>query len=389
MTTMKQYILLKLVFPIFCILFAVGISAQDIRSAYFVKGTSLAHRANPAFASEYNYVSFPILGNMYINTQTNVGLSTFLYSSDNSQYGLTTFLNESVNGKTFLGKLNDNNKFDIGLNTTILSAGFHAWGGFNTVEVGLKSNVSLNLPYDLFDFLKSGMKKETGNKYDVKDLSVRSNNYVELALGHARPIDDYLVVGAKVKGLIGVANLDVKFDKMSITMNKDKWIITADGTLDAAIKGGQFETEPFDTDTKKEGEITGFKLNSPGIGGFGVGIDLGATYDLGVFLESFGIDSPWAENITVSAAILDLGFISWSNSLKGRTDGVPFEFKGFKDIKVVSDDSETKEGESMDDQLDGITEDLEALIKFYDNGKGPRTTSLATTVNLGAEYIFP
>ncbi|KAA6317962.1 hypothetical protein EZS27_031964, partial [termite gut metagenome] len=360
---MKQYILLKLVFPVFCILFAVGISAQDIHSAYFLKGTSLAHRANPAFASEYNYVSFPILGNMYINTQTNVGLSTFLYSSDNPSYSLTTFLNKSVDGKTFLGKLNDNNRFDIDLNTTIFSAGFHAWGGFNTVEVGLKSNVSLNLPYDLFDFLKSGMKKAT-NKYDLKDLSIRSNNYVELALGHARRMDDYLVVGAKVKGLIGVANLDVKFDKMSITMSKDKWVITADGTLDAAIKGGQFETEPLGTEKKKKGEITGFKLNSPGIGGFGVGIDLGATYDLGAFLESFlGIESPWAENITVSAAILDLGFISWSNSLKGRTDGKPFTFDGFENIKIFSDDSETDD-DSMDDQVDKITEELEGLVKF-------------------------
>ncbi|KAA6319749.1 hypothetical protein EZS27_030386, partial [termite gut metagenome] len=45
--------------------------------------------------------------------------------------------------------------------------------------------------------------------------------------------------------------------------------------------------------------------------------------------------------------------------------------------------------DSMDDQVDKITEELEGLVKFYDAGKGSRTTSLATTVNLGAEYIFP
>ncbi|KAA6328741.1 hypothetical protein EZS27_022391 [termite gut metagenome] len=169
---MKQHIIIKLILPVFYVLFAVGISAQDIRSTYFLKGTSLNHRMNPAFVSEYNYVSIPVLGNIYINTQANVGLSNFIYKYNKPPYGLTTFLNESVDGKSFLNKLHDNNKIDINFNTTILSTGFHAWGGFNTVELGLKSSVSLNLPYTLFDFMKSGMKKETGNNYHIKDFSV-------------------------------------------------------------------------------------------------------------------------------------------------------------------------------------------------------------------------
>ncbi|KAA6319366.1 hypothetical protein EZS27_030731, partial [termite gut metagenome] len=139
---MKQYIVVKLVLPVFCALFAMGISAQDIRSGYFLKGTSLSHRMNPAFVSEYNYVSIPVLGNMYIGTQANVGLSNFIYNYDNPLYGLTTFLNSSVDRESFLNKLHGNNKIDINLNTTILSTGFYAWGGFNTVELGLKSSVS-------------------------------------------------------------------------------------------------------------------------------------------------------------------------------------------------------------------------------------------------------
>ncbi|KAA6346755.1 hypothetical protein EZS27_005756 [termite gut metagenome] len=364
---MKQYIIIKLVLPAFCALFVMGISAQDIRSAYFLKGTSLNHRMNPAFVSEHNYVSIPVLGNMYINTQANVGLSNFIYNYDNPSYGLTTFLNSSVDREGFLNKLHDNNKIDINLNTTIFSAGFYALGGFNTVELGLKSSVSFNLPYTLFDFMKSGMK-DADNIYHIKDLSARSNNYVELALGHARPIDDYLVVGAKIKGLIGIANFDAKED-MYIRMNGSQWEVKADGTLDAVVKGGQFETEL----SGKGAKITGFELNSPGIGGIGVGLDLGASYRL-------------AEDLTLSAAILDLGFISWSNTLKGRTDGQPFLFDGFEDIKVVSDDSDSG-NKGLGDQFDDITRDVKDLIRFYDDGiGGGRTTSLATTVNLGAEY---
>ncbi|KAA6317797.1 hypothetical protein EZS27_032107, partial [termite gut metagenome] len=265
-----------------------------------------------------------------------------------------------------LNKLHGNNKIDINLNTTILSTGFYAWGGFNTVELGLKSSVSINLPYALFDFMKSGMK-DADITYHIKDLSARSNNYVELALGHARPIDDYLVVGAKIKGLIGIANLDAKED-MYIRMNENQWEVKADGTIDAAVMGGQFETKPSDKGEK----ITGFDLNSPGIGGIGLGLDLGASYQL-------------AEDLTLSAAILDLGFISWSNSLKGRTDGKPFMFKGFEDVKVVSGNSDSG-NKGLRGQFDDIVKDVKDVIRFYDDGKGGRTTSLATTLNLGAEY---
>ena len=47
--------------------------------------------------------------------------------------------------------------------------------------------------------------------------------------------------------------------------------------------------------------INDIDIDSPGISGFGFGIDLGASYKI-------------LNNLTVSAAILDLGFINWSKS---------------------------------------------------------------------------
>lgn len=58
----------------------VASSAQEaLRSAYFLEGYNYRHELNPAFAPERNYVSFPVLGNLSLGFNSNVGLSTFLY----------------------------------------------------------------------------------------------------------------------------------------------------------------------------------------------------------------------------------------------------------------------------------------------------------------------
>ena len=85
--------------------------------------------------------------------------------------------------------------------------------------------------------------------------------------------------------------------------------------------------------------------------------------------------------------MLDLGFISWKNNLKGATrNKEPFTFDGFTDIAV-----DPKEGDpnDIDTQFDNIKNDLKDMAKFYDEGKVSRTTMLATTINVGAEYAFP
>lgn len=63
--------------------------------------------------------------------------------------------------------------------------------------------------------------------------------------------------------------------------------------LEASAKGLELEEE--------NGYITDLDYNSFGISGYGAGIDLGASYQL-------------MKNLTLSAAILDLGFISWGKS---------------------------------------------------------------------------
>lgn len=208
-------------------------SAQALHSGYFLEGYTFRHQLNPAFSAERNYVSVPVLGNINVGTQGNVGVGKFLFPRNGE---LVTFMHSSVSGSKFLDGLRETNRLNADINLAILSAGFKAWGGYNTIGINLRSNTNMTLPRDLFAFMKMGMSKSETH-YHMDNLGIQSNNYFEIALGHSRKINDKLDAGAKLKFLLGAANLSMKMNNMDVTLSENKWMIRADGEMNTSLKG--------------------------------------------------------------------------------------------------------------------------------------------------------
>ena len=328
-------------------------NAQTLRSSYFLDGSVHRHELNPAFMGERNYVSFPVLGGLNLGVQGNMGLSNFIYRLNDpaSSYELTSFMSPTVSSSEFLGGLKDNNSIDLNLSMPVFSFGFHKWGGFNTFGVNLRVNSSVNLPYDLFAFMKN-MQQDGTTHYNLKNLGVRANAYAEIAFGHSREIMENLTVGAKLKVLLGAGNVDAYVNNADITLADDRWSMSLDAQGDLSVKGMALKTDPADAQGRRE--VTGVEMDgfSP-IAGTGFGIDLGAVYDMDEFVEG----------LTVSASLLDLGFISWKETHRIANDGsTPFVFDGFTDIVVNDGDADN----SLDNQFDRLSDDLEGMVKFYD-----------------------
>lgn len=126
-----------------------------------------------------------------------------------------------------------------------------------------------------------------------------------------------------------------------------------------------------------------------GIAGYGFGIDLGASYKI-------------LDNLTVSASILDLGFISWSKSstkiasanpdpidIKGSTyaamvDPANPETSVMNAVKQLQDDTQGY----MDRVTNGDVLDYDMLQLEVGDAKESRKSRLASTLVLGAEYGF-
>lgn len=340
-----------------------GLSAQTaLNSSYFMEKMTKRNQLNPALKTPNNYVGMPGLSNFYLGVNSNLGLGTFLYPRDNK---LVTFLHESVPADEFLPKLTANNTVELDLNVDLISFGFWAWGGQNTFNLAVKSNTGAYLPKEIFQFLKTGQEATGVTHYDMSNVTVTTSNYLELALGHARDITDKLGVGAKVKILLGAAHAEARIDRMDITMSQDEWKIKQSGHLQATSLL-ELTTDP------ETGEVTNYKLgNNFGLAGFGLGLDLGATYKL-------------IDNLTLSASLTDIGFMRWNNLTRAETDPTKeFQYTGFDNIGAKDDENGDNPFKQKADQLG---EDLKALTKFYPTDEQSVGNSLRTTLRVGAEY---
>lgn len=359
---------------------AAAAGQQALRSAYFLEGYNYRHQLNPAFASERNYFSMPILGNLNVGTQANVGVSDFLYPYRTANGELTTFMNESVSSEEFLDGLKSRNRINLDLDMTIFSAGFRAFGGFNTVELSLRGGVRANLPYELFEFMKCGMTSDDTH-YLIEDMGISSTNYAELALGHSHRINDRWTVGGKVKLLFGLADAYAKINRMELNLTKDVWSVQADGEMNAAVKGlmlptkeeaGRSVDDPADRDLMSWEDAD---FDSPGLNGFGMAFDLGATFKV-------------RDDLELSAALLDLGFINWKNNIKATTSNEPWTFDGFNNIAIDPEDPD--DPNDWENQFEAIGDDLESLTNFRKKEDGgSRTRALGATLNIGAVYTLP
>lgn len=354
---MKRY-KKSLILTMFC---AVNfmMCAQTLHSLYFLEGNVQRNSLNPAFTNERGFVSIPVLGGFNVSMNSNVGLGAFMTPRGNE---MVTFMHESISAEEALSKFKKNNIIETDLDMNVVTVGFNAWHGSNTIGISIKSHTGINLPKDLFTFLKKGQNMSGDTEYDFSDVTAKTQNYVELALGHSRNISEKLSVGAKFKFLLGAAYAEAHADDVKIRMSDQKWVITERSSL-VGSKGMNFVSD-------NTGEITDVKFENFGIAGYGVGLDLGAVYKIN-------------SEATVSLAVTDIGFISWNKCSYATNKYKQFEFDGFDNIAEEDKPDGTN---SFDDAADEVWDNLKGLVKFNDEGTKSKSTSLYTTIRAAGEY---
>lgn len=342
---------------------AITSRAQAPRTGYFLEGNIYSYRLNPALDSQRGHVSIPLLGGISVTTKGNIGLGTFLYPSPHNNNEMITFMHGAVSTEDFLGSLDDDNTIGMNMDFTLLSLGFHAFGGFNTLDVSLRSEVGMNIPFGMFKFMKDMGSED----FSFSNFGIQTKNYADISLGHSHDVTKDLRIGGRVKVLLGFAYAKAEFEKMNLSARRDKWEIAAKGHADIAL-GGMFTSDD-------DNVVTGYENIGIGVQGIGGGLDLGAAYDFSDILT---------DGLIVSASLTDLGWISWDKSAYAAIEPESsYIFDGFQNISVDGDDS------SFDDQLESISDDLEDFFTLEDRGMRSVKTSLGAKFNLGVEYVMP
>jgi hypothetical protein len=337
--------------------------SQTANSSYFLDGSFTRYQLNPALTPERGYLALPILNNFQIDAYSSVGLSNFLYESKSYPDKLTTFMSSEVNKEDFLNALPSVSKIKFGMDMDILAFGFYGFKGMNTFNVKLKNSNNINLPKELFSFMKAGL---SDGDYLIEDININSYCYIEAAIGHSHKIKDNLTIGARMKFLLGGYYLDANVDQISAKISDNGWRVNTNATLKASAPGLK---SIYKTGT--ENEIKDFDFDFDGFKSYGFAVDLGASYDM----------SELVDGLQFSASITDLGLISW-NMMTAVTDNKEdVVFEGFSNYDVT--------GDGDDETMDKLEDDFKNMVKIYDEGTKKENVKLDATFRFGTEYAMP
>lgn len=340
-------------------------TAQNTLSGYFIDDYMYRFQMNPAIGNSKHFVAFPGIGNLNVGVHGNLHLNSILYNVNGKT---TTFLNPGVSSAEVMSKIHDKNRIGTDNTINILSAGWKAWGGYNTINIGARATADITLPGSIFSLLKDGIANKT---YDIGNINANAYGYAQIALGHSREINSNLRVGATVKVLVGAGWLDARMKGTQLSLGENEWTVQTDAEISASVKGLTYDTDVNENTGHRY--VSGADIDGAGVGGYGMAFDLGAVYKTPV------------EGLTVSAALLDLGFIRFKNDMLATTGGVK-TFTTDKYTFNADDDAPN----SFSNEWDRIKDDLSALYELDDKGdQGSRNRTLHATLNVGVEYELP
>lgn len=347
--------------------------AQFLRTSYFMEGTHYRQQLNPALAPGRGYLNLPVIGtfNASVNSST-LGYQDVMDIIDNSEGG------DFFKSDAFINKLDNLNNLNVNLSTDILSAGWYKGKNFWSFNIGLRNDIGASIPKGMFEFMREmdglsaydNLERLSNIDQKVGHQSLEINSYAEVGVGLARNITERLTVGARVKALLGVGNLKLDINNIVVTSNlsgyntgdlndlNGKAEIKVDATLENSSKLIEL--------SQNDGVIDEIDFGTFGLAGYGLGIDLGASYKL-------------MDKLTLSASLLDLGFMKWSKnntSVARATANQSYDLTNSSDRYEFVD--KVASGEVLNFDMLNMTLDKSA--------QKDRSTSLTSTLVLGAEY---
>jgi len=359
---------------IFLIFFTWSFSAfaQQNQTMYYM-GVPQSRFMNPALQSSCNiYIGIPGINSAYLGVSNNsVGFEDIIFKGTGLYSdSLISILHPSYDIDAFLAKLKPENRIAPEVYVSLLSFGFRAGENFFFLDIADRVNSHISFPKDLATLVLKGNADFINSPADFSSLSASATYFREIGVGFSREFIDNLVIGVKAKMLFGNANVSLQNDGFNLEIDESNLFshtINADLSLNFGYPVEVFrdpETGYIDSlavQEPDEGMI--FNFGDPGFG-----IDIGAVYNIN-------------EQFSVSASVVDLGFISWKEDVTNLRVKGSYEFEGIdvSSMLVAGDTS------SFDDAIDNITDTLLVIFDPEDSND-PFKTYLPTKIYIGASY---
>ena len=372
------------------------VRAQQVNTLYFLENAPMRHTINPAFQPvSKGFINFSPLGWMTLGVGNNsLTMSDVLFVDPVTGKTITP-LHPEADKQKFLKSFRTMTYINGDVTLGLLNMGFRIKDdGFLTIGINERISVGATLPKTMFSFLlDGGMKDLTGgmNYFALDGLGVGATAYTEVGAGYSHRLNDQWTIGGKFKLLFGQAYVGMNSKTLGIDANTEQWHLHGTAALDIAapvdfakLPSAEGKTVKQYIDDVKNSELKAEDLinyqNIPSLiapAGYGAAIDFGFTY------------KP-IENLQISAAINDLGFIYWARAQK-YTCSIDTIFDGVGEFDYADPAFRNDEGD-FDPQLllDSAVNNLKGIAEGFtlgNNGKHPVKMPSAR-LNIGLDANF-
>ncbi|MBO4476098.1 MAG: hypothetical protein J5737_05220 [Bacteroidales bacterium] len=309
----------------------VAASAQDFKTGYFLDNYTYGYRINPASplnGDEFTFFSLG-LGNVSAELNSNFPPSILIAPGKDGNY-LMPFLNwAQYSDSDILTPLADLNKMTLDANVNLLTFGRQTDDHLFSVELNVRAGASVGATRDFFSFARRGLSSlETGDYsgvYQFTNINLGVDTYGELAIGYSQKIGDILTIGGRVKALVGMANAAADWSALGKEGSVEDVYAESDANLalslpvDLQVPTGSYDGNTYYDLNALAEQMASFNIKDihKTIAGYGAAVDLGVTVEP-------------VDGLSISASVLDLGFISWNStvnssmSFKGEFNGDDF-----------------------------------------------------------------
>ncbi|MDP4239815.1 MAG: DUF5723 family protein, partial [Bacteroidota bacterium] len=227
-----------------------------------------------------------------------------------------------------------------------------------------KVDAHLELPKELMKFLLYGTPNIDNNLYNLQNFGIDMSAYTEAALGYSRILNDKWSVGAKLKFLYGTANVATNNESLNLKAGINQWTLTGQGTINSSspikINGNNFQSVTSDFPSTISDWVKPY--------GLGAGFDLGVAY------------KPM-NNLTLTAAITDLGMIKWNKNIKNIGYKIDYKFNGLDSLTLNNSSDINQLKDSLVTAFKNSVKDSISTGKAYKTYTSPK-------LNIGGEWGF-
>jgi len=377
---------------------AFAANAQQVNTLYFLENAPMRHTINPAFQPvSKGYINFSPLGWMSLGIGNNsLTLSDVLYYDPATGKTITP-LHPGQDRAPLMRALRSSLYVNGNVTLGLLNMGFRIKDdGFLTIGLNERIELGATAPKSMFDFLLNGGMQITNGTVpsgtlNLNGLGVGGSMYAEISGGYSHRLNEQWTIGGKFKLLLGQAYVGVKAKTLAVDANVDQ--LRLHGRMDLDIAGpinfavlpdpaGKSVTQ-YINDVKNSGLQTDQIIDYKNVGklltpsGVGAAIDFGFTY------------KP-IENLQITAALNDLGFIYWYNGQHVNCQ-VDTTFNGVGEFNLgdpaFKDQNGNFSGQLL---LDSIGRGLQGFANGIMMGanKGGAARMVSTRLNVGLDANF-